>query len=282
MVICMVINYEIDKINSLLHDFYNSTGITIDLLKVDFTKVSHTEYEFNKYCKCIQETSDGKKACRMSEMSLLKKCRDTKKAQMHICHAGLVDIAVPIIYKEEIIGYIIFGQLKTQSDFSMHENYLHKLYPDTKKLKNYYSKISCYDSEKIQSVSNIASMLIRFILIENMLKPRLDDNIQKAINYIEDNLEKELSVKSISKNVNISKSVLYKKFHQNFKCTVAQYINIKRVEKSTELLLKTDLSMEEISQRVGFTSASYYSRIFKKIKGTTPLKYKRQENFLSF
>ena len=64
----MVINYEIDKINTLLHDFYNSTGVTIDLLKVDFTKVSHTKYEFNEYCKCIQQTKKGKTACRMSEI----------------------------------------------------------------------------------------------------------------------------------------------------------------------------------------------------------------------
>ncbi|MBR3934277.1 MAG: PocR ligand-binding domain-containing protein [Clostridia bacterium] len=278
----MVINYEIDKINTLLHDFYNSTGITIDLLKVDFSKVSHTKYEFNNYCKCIQETPEGKKACRMSEISLLEKCRDTKQTQMHICHAGLVDIAVPIIYEEEIIGYIIFGQLKTQSDFSKLTDYLQKLYPDTKILKKHYSKIAYYDFEKIQSVSNIASMLIKYILLENMLKPKLEDSIQKAINYIENNLDKELCVKSISKNINVSKSVLYKKFHQNFKCTVAHYINVKRVDKSIELLLKTDLSMEEISQRVGYASASYYSRIFKKIKGTTPLKFKRKENFLSF
>ena len=114
------------------------------------------------------------------------------------------------------------------------------------------------------------------ILLENMLKPKLDENIQKVINYIEENLNSDLSVKSISKNVNISKSVLYKKFHSHFSCTPAYFINIKRVEKSTEYLLKTDMSIEEM----GFASASYYSRIFKKIKGVSPLKFKKLENFL--
>ena len=276
----MVINYEIDKINTLLHDFYNSTGITIDLLKTDFTKVSHTKYEFNKYCKYIQETQIGKNACRMSEISLLQKCRETKKMQMHICHAGLVDIAVPIIYEDEIIGYIIFGQLKTESDFLKVKNYLSDFIPNIEKMSEYYAEISYYNSDRIKSVSSIATLLVKYILLENMLKPKLDENIQKVINYIEENLNSDLSVKSISKNVNISKSVLYKKFHSHFSCTPAYFINIKRVEKSTEYLLKTDMSIEEISQKLGFASASYYSRIFKKIKGVSPLKFKKLENFL--
>ena len=275
MVIKLIINYEIDKINSLLHDFYSSTGITIDLLKVDFTKVSHTKYEFNEYCKCIQNSEKGKKACRMSEITLLKKCESTKEVQMHICHAGLVDIAVPILYEEEIIGYIIFGQLKTESDYNKVQEYLNNLIPDAEKMEQYYDKIAYYDSDKIKSVSNIASLMVKYILLENMLKPKFDDNIQKAINYIEQNIENNLSIKDISKSANISKSVLYKKFHENFKCTPAHFINIKRVEKSTEYLLKTHMSVEEISQKVGFASSSYYSRIFKKIKGVAPLKYKK-------
>lgn len=275
----MVINYDIDRINKLLHDFYNSTGVTIDLLKVDFTKVSHTKYEFNEYCKCIQQCDEGKKKCRISELELLKKCCESKKMQMHICHAGLLDIAVPILYDDEIIGYIIFGQLKTESNFLKIKDCLNNIIPNTEKMSEYYDKISFYDSEKIKSISDIASLLIKYILLENMLKPSLDENIQKAINYIEENLEKDLSVRSISKSINVSKSVLYKKFHMHFKCTVAQYINSKRIDKSIDMLLKTDMSIEEISQNVGFTSASYYSRMFKKIKGTTPLKYKKHEIF---
>ena len=46
-------------------------------------------------------------------------------------------------------------------------------------------------------------------------------------------------------------------------------------EKSIEYLTKTDLSMDEISLKVGFSSASYYSKIFKKLKGISPLKYKK-------
>jgi transcriptional regulator GlxA family with amidase domain len=40
----------------------------------------------------------------------------------------------------------------------------------------------------------------------------------------------------------------------------------------------SDLSIEEIAQAVGFTSATYYGRIFKNKKGITPLKFRKLQN----
>ncbi|MEE1042955.1 MAG: AraC family transcriptional regulator, partial [Clostridia bacterium] len=102
-----------------------------------------------------------------------------------------------------------------------------------------------------------------------------DESIEKAIIYISENLEYDLSVKKISKNINVSKSVLYKRFHQCFNCTISEFINTKRIEKSIELLVKTDLSMDEVSRKSGFSSASYFGKIFKREIGVSPLKYKK-------
>ena len=271
----MIVNYEVEKINNALHDFYNATGITIDLLKTDFTILSQPKYEFNRYCKCIRNLEKGLKACRQSDITLLEKCRETKKAQMHICHAGLVDMAVPILYNKEIIGYIVFGQLKNDSDFFKLEEYIVSLGLDLETMHKHYNEIAFYDSDKIESVSNIAAMLVKYLLLENMLKPSLEESLQKAINYINNNLQEELTVKSISQNVNISKSVLYKKFHSYFNCTVSEYINRKRIEYAMDLLLKTDLSIENIAQKSGFASTSYFSKNFKKLQGISPLKFRK-------
>ena len=271
----MVVTYDAPKISRALHDFYSATGITIDLLKSDFTKVSDTKYEFNSYCKCIRDTKSGESACKNSEIVLLEKCRDTKETQFHICHAGLIDMVTPIIHDGEIIGYIIFGQMRAGDSFDKLEKYISSLGLDKKIMGDFYSKIPFYDTDRIESISNVASMLVKYLLLENMLRPNIDQNIQRAINYIEENLEEKLSIKSISRQVNVSKTVLYNKFHTFFGCTISEFINIKRIEKSIEYLSKTDLSMEEISMKVGFSSASYYSKIFKRIKGISPLKFRK-------
>ena len=271
----MIINYEIEKLTNTLYDFYNATGITIDLLKSDFTQVCHPTYEYTNYCKCIRNTATGKKACKKSDMILLEKCKQSKKAEMHICHAGLVDVAVPILYDDEIIGYLIFGQMKTDTDFSKLKNYIEKLGINANDMEGHYNLISLYDSDKIQSLSNITTMLIKYILLEKMLKPDINESMQKAVNYINDNLSEKLSIKSISQNINVSKSALYNKFHEYFNCTISEYINALRVEKSKELLSETEYSIEDISQKCGFASASYFSKTFKRLTGMSPLKYKK-------
>ncbi len=273
----MVIHYDLQKINDSLTDFYNSTGINMALFKSDFSHVceNRRHWEKNSYCKAIQNTKKGKDACLESDMILLKKCKETKQAQTHICPAGLVDVAIPILYDGEVIGYILFGQMKPETPFADAESYLTSLGLDVAKMKEHRQNIPGFDSQKIQSISNIASMFIKYLLLENLLKPGLDDRTQAVVNYIDQNLHTDFSIQSIAKNVNLSKNVLYRLFRNSFDCTVSEYINKRRIEKSLPFLTETDLSIEEISQKVGFSSVSYYGRIFKKMKHQTPLAYKK-------
>lgn len=270
----MIINYDIAKINKVLKDFYNACGINMDLLKEDFSFAGNESFRDKiKYCKAIQSTKEGRYACICSDKCILKRSTDTKKTEMHVCHAGLVDVSVPILYNDIIIGYLIFGQIRTDTKFSDIENYLEHLGLDIIEMKKYFEELSVYSLEEIQSISNIAWMLVKHILLENMLMPD-SGGIQKALVYINENLESALSIQSISKNVNISKSVLYRWFRSLFNCTVGEYINKKRIDKAVELLDEDSLSIEQIAQKTGFSSGSYFSKMFKKEKGLSPLKFK--------
>ena len=271
-----LITYDIEKIKTALQDFYNATGIDMDLLKPDFSPVSEKVLQNNRYCRLVQDTPDGNMACRASDIELLKKCEKTKKVEQHICHAGLVDVAIPILYEDLILGYIIAGRMRLETDFAKIYEYLHSLGVSTTEAYKSYLEIPTFDTERIKSISSIATMLVKYILLENMLKPDADDLVQKAVDFIEENLENELTVKKISRHLNVSKNVLYNKFHERLHCTVNAYVIKKRIEKSLELLLKTNLSIEEISQKAGFSGASYYSKAFKKQMGISPLKYKKE------
>ncbi len=272
----MIINYNVEKINRVLEDFYKSTGIYMVLFKDDFSCVGNRDYwENNHYCRAVQNTDCGENACLISDLSLLDRCRKSRKAEMHICHAGLVDVALPVLYDDVIIGYVMFGQMKTHTDFASVKKYISGIGLDTAKMQKLYAAIPVYDSDKLSSVSNIAQMLVKYILLENLMKPDFDEKMQNAVSFIDANLDKELSFRTISKNINVSKSVLYKRFRDCFNCTVSEYINAKRVEKSIEYLTKTDLSVEEVAQRSGFSDASYYGKVFKRLKGCTPSSYRK-------
>jgi len=91
-----------------------------------------------------------------------------------------------------------------------------------------------------------------------------------------DNLDKDLSVKSISKNTNISKSVLYKLFSTSSEYTVSEYINRQRIAAAKRMLLQTDMSIEEISKKCGYTSSDYFGRVFKKFVKLSPQQYRKE------
>lgn len=271
----MVIHYNEKKLQDILQDFYNATGVNIGLRDADFAPIAGLSNARNIYCKYVQDTLSGKEACLHADLDLIEKCKQSGKPEMHVCPAGLMDIAVPILYNDVVFAYVIMGQMKITPDFSEAKSSVAKLglNPDT--LQKIYEEIPFFDTGKLQSIANIAVMLTRYILLENMLIPSLNENIGNAERYINDNLQKELTIQNISEGTNISKSVLYKNFRTSFDCTVKEYINAKRIDRSVELLTNTELSMEEISQKVGFASAAYFSKIFKKCRGVSPLKFRK-------
>lgn len=270
--ILFVINKE--KLKRALSDFSNATGLNINFIDSSLSPAHLNDFSHNKYCAAIHGTKVGERCCLESDTSLLLKCARTKKLEIHICHARLVDVAVPIFHRDMILGYLILGQMKTEPDFEKVKEYISKLGLDMDVMKKYYTELPLYCSEKISSIANIAVMISKYVLLENMLKPSFDKNIEAAIDFINSNIENHLTIQYISSKINVSKTLLYKLFRTHFNCTVNEYINTRRIEQSKNLLLTTNLSIEEISQKSGFPGTAYYSRLFKKQNGISPLKFR--------
>ncbi len=270
----MLIEYDTEKLKTTLEDFSNATGINIMLLREDFSMAVATFAE-NGFCRAIHHCPQGRIGCKDSDDSILQKCARSKKAEMHVCHAGLIDIAVPVLYEGDILAYLILGQMKRDADFSTIESRLIEYTVNIEEMRVFYDGLPLFDSHKMQSVAKIATMLTKYIMLENMLKLRFNNTLEEATRFIEENLDKDLTVDYITKNTNISKSVLYKNFRDTYNCTISEYINRKRVEKAVVLLVTTDLSIEEVSEKIGFSSAAYFAIVFKKQKGISPLKFRK-------
>ena len=265
----MLIHFDIPKINKVLNDFYSATGTRIDLFDDAFAPISYSQHEICSYCQKVQQNPTCKKTCIRFDKSLLEKSKASQSSRQQLCPFGLLNIVTPIIREETVLGYLFFGQMKTEREYPKE---LRISYPD---LQKDYERLPLYALSRTQSIASLAEIVIGHILTENMLKPDSGEIIPKAVAYIKAHLAENLSIKEISRGINVSKSVLYKRFQSRFHCTVGAYINKKRVEHSVQLLTSTPLSMEEISQKCGFSSASYFTKIFKKQMGVTPLKFKK-------
>ncbi len=103
---------------------------------------------------------------------------------------------------------------------------------------------------------------------------RNSDIICSIKSYISDNLAGDLSLNTVAEKVFLSPTYFSKIFKEETGITFIDYVNVQRLENAKCLILTTDLNNEEISERSGFTSSSYFISRFKKYYGTTPRNYK--------
>lgn len=271
-----MIDYITKDIEELTYDFFIATGINLLIMDASFNKLNYVSYTFSKkYCKIIQSTETGRRLCLDSDNKLLNQCKETKAATSHICPAGLIDLAVPIINEDTIIGYILLGQIKYKDAFTVNETLLEEKGVDIYLLKKEYNNLILFSNAKIKSIINLASILAKHFLTEKIIKQKQIPELQTVIDFIDANLEKNLTISYIEKQTYISKSSLYSLFHNNFHCTIKEYINKKRIKRACHMLLYSNQSIEYISEFVGFSSGPYFSKVFKNIMKMSPIQYKK-------
>jgi two-component system, response regulator YesN len=103
--------------------------------------------------------------------------------------------------------------------------------------------------------------------------------VKKAVDYIELNLEESLTLKEISATIHANPSHLSRKFKNDTKMNIIDYINHKRIEEAKLYLQRENISITEIAFMVGFNDLNYFSRVFKKFTSLTPSQYIKSENY---
>jgi len=97
--------------------------------------------------------------------------------------------------------------------------------------------------------------------------------IEKALEYM--NTHDDYSVTTLAKICNMSESLFYTAFKRIVGTTPIEEKHRRQAVKAEELLISTDLSVEEIAVKVGFQSTQYFRKIFKKYYGKTPLEVRK-------
>lgn len=97
-----------------------------------------------------------------------------------------------------------------------------------------------------------------------------DSTVVEIIRFVKDNYQDKISISDLSKKLAYSESMLNRKFKKEVHITFNEYLNRYRVNKAIELLKNSDYNITEISYMCGYSSAKYFSRVFKKYLGISP------------
>lgn len=102
-----------------------------------------------------------------------------------------------------------------------------------------------------------------------------EDCVQACANFIAANLGEDLSLKRVSRHLQVSQEHLIRLFKREKGITYHQYVLLQRVNESKKRLRNDpELSLTRIAYDVGFTSSSQFSRVFKQITRISPSQYR--------
>ncbi len=94
--------------------------------------------------------------------------------------------------------------------------------------------------------------------------------VRRAMNIVQRDFKKNISLGSVAAEIGYSPNYLGAIFVRETGISFTEYLQDKRIGYAENLLKVSDLSVREISARAGFSSPSYFVKIFKKRRGCTP------------
>ncbi|MCM1386510.1 MAG: response regulator [Bacillus sp. (in: Bacteria)] len=96
------------------------------------------------------------------------------------------------------------------------------------------------------------------------------DNVKK---YIQEHIEEKLTLNKVAGEFNISSNYLSVLFSKHSDIGFSDYINQSKIEAAKKMMMDENYKIYEISDKLGFESAFYFSRVFKKVTGLSPRDY---------
>jgi len=155
--------------------------------------------------------------------------------------------------------------------------------PDSKReiaesvLQKIEQEYAAYDSHSPYMINlyieELIVLLSRLHLDYKPTLPPTDRTIHEISKYIRKNYSKDLSLASLGRIFAISESHLSRSFKSTTNIGINEYITYVRLMNAETLLKETNLPITEIAGRCGFNDSNYFSTVFKKAKGITPLKF---------
>jgi len=130
------------------------------------------------------------------------------------------------------------------------------------------------------SIEGLSAIMLEAIgeylkLMHETSNQPLNPNVNSMMQYIQKNYMNKLSLETIAEAVCLSPSYAGKIFKKDTGMPIMTYVLKTRIEKAKDFLMNPHYQIEEIANNVGFSDASYFTKVFKKFEGITPTQFRK-------
>ena len=202
--------------------------------------------------------------------------------QLHFCDCNdntAEKIVIGFVKKCLSRDSVIFSTPNNIIEHCVIHNLENTSIPNLIKKFNEHCKNKALYAEDLMARSMLLQIYAYLINYWNEIGLNVNNNTQnemacRVYGYIEDHFTEDLSPYDIAKQFNISYSNLAKIMHTFNKTTFTECVNQVRIENAKKMLALTSKSITEIGLECGFSNTSYFIKIFHRMTGMSPNKYR--------
>ncbi|MDD2979040.1 MAG: response regulator transcription factor [Hespellia sp.] len=131
-----------------------------------------------------------------------------------------------------------------------------------------------FPNNRFMVVSLVGDMLS--LIFEDMDSGEMnqDDIMKKALNYIDRNITKKISLETVAEYINLSPTYFSKFFKKKTGMNFITYVTDCKIEYAKEMLKNTDVPVANIAHELAYNETNYFCKAFKKKNGVTPTEYR--------
>lgn len=265
-------------IQQLLRDLHEVTGLSVHLYDDQRRGLMHFG-SHSPICILVHMNSDSLAPCFAFDARCFDEAERLGDVFVHECPLGLYTAIAPIFDASKRIGFLqLDGVLRTdaESDAATIERALSYLPDEAERIAAKVAATTHLHEEALRAIPSLLRATCGYIEAKSLFPL---GNISLGLltkRYIQHNLQCHLTLADISASLHCSKATLTDTFRREFGTTIVQYINRIRLERACNMLTNTDLPVCTIAEECGYSGAEYFSSLFKKEKGVSPLAYRRE------
>lgn len=293
--IIIIVNYDKYKQLKVLRDIENITKVLFENYDISpFTLSSGRSIKNNLHCSYEEALNLKNKLIYFNKYLITKNDINERSIKIKFDYDSFNSFIGRLDFHEcinMIKKYLYIIKENTyMEEYDLKKFCQNLIYNALSSLENYDSELINISKKKIilfkkidtsRSFDEIMNIVIdTFNYINNLSQNNLDSKNSSYIikivkEYVDKNYKNEISVATISKDLNINYNYLSYCFKNETNENLSSYISKIRVEKAKIHLEDFKIPIADISEMVGFSEHNYFSKIFKKYTSFTPTEYRR-------
>lgn len=257
----------------VMRDFYTLTKLRIVIFDADFRELLAYPQDRVAFCQLLRQKPEGEAKCSASDKAGCLRCTKSKELVTYRCHAGLTETVVPIVDKNRVLAYVMFGQIIPQENCLATKKQILKKYPQ---YECQIEDIPVKSTQELGAAATVLQAITAYMMTNRWVVPSKTEFIRQLDHYIADHMTQNITVDDICTAFQIGRTKLYEISMDYLRCGPAEYIRLQRIRYAQRLLKETNLPITEIAFAVGISDYNHFSRTFKQVNGISAREYRKK------